>query len=272
MNKIRRCIVDGMFYPENKRELSKSINKYLKVKENFHDADRIIGIIAPHAGYYYSGQCAGYAYKAIKSKNYKTAIIIAPSHKFNHFSFSVGTYESYETPLGNYPVNEDIAEKILENPNFVFYPEVHNVEHSIEVQIPFLQIVKPDCDFVPILIGEQSLENSKILADEIYNLIKDKPKDFLIICSSDLSHYHPAEDAYALDKLLMRYIGKLNIDLMIMDYSHHKVEACGIGGILTMMLLAEKMDLKVEHLKYMTSGDVSGETSQVVGYLASVIY
>jgi len=272
MKNIRNEAVAGLFYPENATQLKKMINNHLAQVELKQKFNGVIGAVVPHAGYYYSGDCAAYGYRAISTKNFKTAIIVAPSHKFDHFNWSIGDYDYYHSPLGNMKVDRVLTAKLMSALEADFLEEVHEVEHSLEVQIPFLQYIKPDCEIVPIILGRQGAENSVRLAEEIYKLISKQPEDFVVLISSDLSHYHHVNKAMILDNLIMKNIENLDIEKISEDYFQHRLEACGIGGILMMMHLAKMMNLQVKNLKYTNSSEVSGEERQVVGYLSSLFY
>ncbi len=273
MKNNREACVAGVFYPRNKMELKKELTEAFNKVTNQKNYNDILGIISPHAGYSYSAGCAAHGYQALASKKIKTVVIIAPSHKFSGFDFSVGNYDQYVTPLGEILVNKEYVEMLLGYDKIKFYPEVHEVEHSLEVQLPLLQYLGKDCDLVPILLGAQTNENSKYLANILKDLFEDKLDEVAFIISSDLSHYHSVEKAKELDGLLMKYVKNLEIEKLEESYFQHQVEACGMGGILTMMHLAEQLGYnKVDNIKYAHSGEVSNDNSLVVGYLSTIFY
>jgi AmmeMemoRadiSam system protein B len=272
MKDIRSAAFSGLFYPDNQQELQHEIKRKLALVRDLPKANDILGAIVPHAGYYYSGLCAAHSYAALAQKNFKTAIIIAPSHKFNHFLFSVGNYQAYRTPLGEMKIDETTAAKFLADANFQFLPQVHAVEHSLEVQIPFLQFIKPEVEIVPILTGKQSLQNSRYLSKQISKIISEQPEDFVVIISSDLSHYHSSKSAFAMDKRLMDFVENLEVERLAKEAELPQLEACGMGGIFSMIYLAQELGYTVKQLKYSHSGQANGDNSQVVGYLASLFY
>ena len=206
-------------------------------------------------------------------KEIEYAVIIAPSHRFANFKYSVGNFESYLTPLGEVSVAKDIIEVLLKNEDFCFQQAAHQAEHSLEVQLPFLQIVFPNIKIIPILLGSQSPENSENLAEILANVFKDKLNKSTFIISSDLSHYYSSSIAEEKDSRLFGILKKLDTESMKHDQRENKIEACGMGGIFTLMYLAKKLNYsEVDVLKYVHSGLISGDMSQVVGYLSAVVY
>ncbi|MBN2461453.1 MAG: AmmeMemoRadiSam system protein B [Candidatus Cloacimonetes bacterium] len=270
---IRQPVVAGTFYTSNPKALRNQVETFLEnalVKKVYSD---ILGIISPHAGYICSGQCAAYGFNAIMQKDFDMAVIIAPSHRVGGFKFSLGKYEAYNTPLGNVTVDIDTVESLLEEDGFSFIPAAHNYEHSLEVQLPFLQVVKPEARIVPIIFGNQSAENSAFLADKLANYFRDRLKGTVFIVSSDLSHYHDSIRAQEMDGKLAGLVEKSNIRELVSLLQQRDIEACGYGGILTLLYMAEKLHYdKIENLEYTHSGNVTYDYSQVVGYLSTAIY
>jgi len=275
MKSICKPVVAGSFYSSNPEKLKKEIQGYLTnvsgpIPDELND---ILGIISPHAGYIYSGQCAAYSYKALQSKDFATAVIIAPSHQYGDFYYSVGDYDSFETPLGEIDVDRDLVKKMLSDSKFVFYHHAHSREHSLEVQLPFIQIINPQAKIFPILIGYQYDQSSLYLSQKLAELFKDKMEKTVFIISSDLSHYHNHNQAEQMDKKLAEAIEKLEIETVDQLVKERKSEACGFGGILTIMNLAKLFNYpKVKTLKYMHSGTTSGDFDHVVGYLSTLFY
>lgn len=273
MDLIRKSVVAGSFYDSNASALNKQIETFFKkaiIKKKYSN---IMGIISPHAGYFYSGQCAAYSYKALSQKNFDTAVIIAPSHRASGFKFSIGNYDYYETPFGKIPVNKYYTDLLLSFPDFIFYPDAHKYEHSLEVQLPFLHTINPNVSIVPIIFGEQNLENALFLSQVLLKVFSEKMESTVFIISSDLSHYYPAKTALKKDTLLLELIKKRDTDLVWNNYLNRKIEACGIGGILTIIQLANLMKYKnTDILKYMHSGEINNDYSQVVGYSSSIFY
>ncbi|MDP8203005.1 MAG: AmmeMemoRadiSam system protein B [Candidatus Tenebribacter mawsonii] len=269
----RNPVVAGSFYPGDSSILNKQIEDYLQ-KVNIEIAGNdILGVISPHAGYVYSGKCAAFSFKALQQKDFDVAVIIAPSHRFADFDFSVGDYDEYLTPLGSMKVAKDIVKELKEKYDIGTTYYASNIEHSLEVQLPFLQKIKPDSSIVPILLGRQNKENSKKLAKILVECFKGRFDRTVFIISSDLSHYYESETATAMDKELLINFENMNVDKMGEDFNLGKIEACGMGGILTLMYLAKNLGYNViKNLDYRNSGEVSGDYNQVVGYLSSCVY
>ncbi|MBN1327127.1 MAG: AmmeMemoRadiSam system protein B [Candidatus Cloacimonetes bacterium] len=270
---IRKPIVAGTFYSEKAELLRKQLEIYLlnaPIEKEYGD---ILGLISPHAGYVCSGQCAAYGYNVLKQKNFKLAVIIAPSHQVGGFRFSVGNFEAYQTPLGNIEVDQEVVKAFLNKEYFEFIPAAHKHEHSLEVQLPFLQFINPSAKILPVIFGVQNSENSQILALELADYFKDKLAETVFIISSDLSHYHDSFKAQAMDSKLSKLVESGDIDGLSGGFSLREMEACGFGGILTFLRLAKLLDYdKIENLNYDHSGNVTHDYSQVVGYLSTVIY
>lgn len=267
----RKPVVAGMFYPSDEVELDNMITNFLKkAADEMKGKDSYLGVVVPHAGYVYSGQCAAYGFNAIKNRNLENIVIIAPSHRFGEFSFSVGDYDSYETPFGEVKVNREITGKLLEDAEFAFMEAAHNYEHSVEVQLPFIKKLFPNVSIIPILIGNQSYFNAEYLADKLFDLFEGRLETTAFVVSSDLSHYHSANLAEMLDSKLINYLVKMQNEELYKQTRKGVVEACGIGGIITMMQFVKnlnKSDIKL--LNYTHSGKSSGENDSVVGYLAA---
>ncbi len=269
----RNPVVAGSFYPGDSSVLNKQIDDYLQNVNIELEGKDMLGVISPHAGYVYSGQCAAFGFNAIKKKDFDLAVIIAPSHRYADFDFSVGDYDEYLTPLGGIKVAKDIVSELKNRYNMGTTYYASNIEHSLEVQLPFLQKIKPDAKIIPILLGKQNLENSRKLAIILGECFGDKLERTVFIVSSDLSHYYESDVASTMDNKLLENFENMNIDKMEKDYEHGKIEACGMGGILTMMNLAKKLDyMGIKNLDYRNSGEVSGDYKQVVGYLSSCVY
>ena len=228
MNNIRKPAVAGMFYPGDKRTLEKEINSYINEAETEEISGNIFGIVAPHAGYVYSGPVAGYAYKLIKGKKYETVVVISPSHQEFFRGCSVFDGDAYETPLGQIKVDKETAKSIANKvENIYLSSKGHHIkgmgEHSLEVQLPFLQVALGKFEVVPIVIGDQSEENCSALGMVLAEALKDK--NALIVASSDLSHYHSYDEARKIDSRAVDCFEKGDLK-GILD-----CEACGSGPI-----------------------------------------
>jgi hypothetical protein len=272
--RIRRAAVSGKFYPSNPKALSSMINRFLK---NVRDRKvkiegKIVAIIVPHAGYKYSGRISAYSYKALKGYKFDSIIIIGPSHFIPFNGVSVYNRGYFETPLGKVPVDSELAEKIINYDSSIsFREEAHIMEHSLEVQLPFLQTIFKDIKIVPIAMGLQDRKMVNILSDALIKNLSNK--NVLIIASSDLSHYHPAKEAKKLDSEGIKSIKSLDYDGFMKKLENGKTEFCGGGAVAVALRVAEELGADgVKILKYGDSGDITGDKSAVVGYLSAVIF
>ncbi len=273
--KVRKPAVAGQFYPADPAELKSMINGFLSRAHEKPIREPIVGIIVPHAGYIFSGPVASYAYKAIRGKPYKRVVIIGPSH-YDYFSgASVYNGSAYQTPLGVVPVDREFCRRLAKKNERIYlsgkghdFTPGQRGEHSIEVQLPYLQVVLGKFKLVPIVMGEQSYETCRALGRALADLIDDNKT--LIIASSDLSHYHPYEQAIKLDEKVLNAIKEWDYYNLSRNLQARLWEACGGGPIVSLMIAAEYLGAnQVRLLKYGNSGDVpGGDKSRVVGYSA----
>lgn len=271
MNGYRRPAVAGLFYPSNPVRLHNEINTLLTPgnKEDF--TGKIFGIIAPHAGYIYSGKTAAFAYNLLKGRNIGKVIILSPSHREFFPGSCIYDGEGYLTPLGRIQIDKEIAEKMAEESDSVFIgKEGHNKEHAVEVHLPFLQTVLKDFKIVPVVMGDQE----KNIVDDLAKAVAAvSDEETLIIASSDLSHFYSRDTASKLDSLIEEDIKDFDHEKLLKDIAHKKCEACGGGAIAALMKAADLKGIRnVKVLHRSDSGDVSGDTNEVVGYLSAVIF
>ncbi len=273
MNSVRKPVVAGMFYTSNKQRLFREVRDYIDRAQYEQIDGDLLGVVSPHAGYVYSGACAGYAFRSIEEREIDTAVILAPSHRVGGFTCSVGDYRAYLTPLGEVETDRDAIDRLLEYEELSFFPVAHEMEHSLEVQLPFLQVVQPDAKIVPIVLGTQDYRNSKRLAEILAEVFRDQLDRTTFIVSSDLSHYHDSKEAEILDGILIDSLEKMDALAMWEHISRNHTEACGFGGILTLLELANALEYnRAKVLNYTHSGHTSGDHSQVVGYLSAAVF
>jgi AmmeMemoRadiSam system protein B/AmmeMemoRadiSam system protein A len=277
--KVRQPAVAGAFYPADPKILSAMIDDMLAHATPPPITDPILAVVAPHAGYQYSGPVAAYTYAALKGHKYSRVVVIAPSH-YEAFAYtSVYDGEAYATPLGTVPVDKAFAEQLVKmSPTIRFSSQGHEPtaaggEHALEVQLPWLQKVLGDFQLVPIVMGDQSYESSRALGVALAKLIKSDSKggETLIVASSDLSHYHPYSDAETIDHKTLHALEEWDYYSMSRNFQTRVWEACGGAPIVAAMIASERMGAnKAMVLKYANSGDTSGDRSRVVGYSADV--
>ncbi|MBN3037806.1 MAG: AmmeMemoRadiSam system protein B [Candidatus Omnitrophica bacterium] len=270
---VKAPVASGTYYPASPKILSERIKQFLEWAEVKKADKRILALIAPHAGYDYSGGVAAHAYKLIKAQPISTVIVIGPSHYVRFEGFSVYSTGNWQTPLGNVPIDTEIAQALIEyDPKILFYEPAFEKEHSLEVQIPFLQMVLDDFKIVPIATGNLSYENCQLLSEALLTATKDRD-DILIVASTDLSHYHPYLKANEIDGFTIDGLKKFDPQSLYYKFITEECQACGVTGVIATLLYAKAKGIAdVEILKYANSGDVTGDKSRVVGYLSAAIY
>jgi len=269
--RIRHQQVAGYFYPAEKEKLQNDITLMLQISKTEKSFDKIFGIVSPHAGYVYSGKTAAYAYNLLKDKNYKTVIVISPSHSEYFPGISIYDGDAYETPLGIVEIDQELTDKLVENSKIIFRGiQGHRKEHALEVQIPFLQSVLTNFKIVPIVMGDQN----KMFVDELAEKIsKITDNSTLIVASSDMSHFYSSIEADKLDSVVEKRISEFDFENLLKDLDRHVCEACGGGPISVMLKAASLKNIKKSFvLNRSDSGDVTGDKTEVVGYLSAVVY
>lgn len=269
--KIRKSILAGSWYPRDKLTLRKSIENYMARTGKGSTTGEIVAVIVPHAGHLYSGPVAAYAYNTLERYDFKRVIMLGPSHRIRFRGVSVNLQSAYQTPLGLVPVDLFLASKFINANELINYiPEAHANEHSLEIQLPFLQTIYEDFNIVPILMGSPEYSTCKILSDILVRYSREN-NGALILASTDLSHYHNNAKAKELDMEFIRHIENFDPEGLVRSLSSGMCEACGIGPVITTMLAAKALGAnRAEILNYATSGDVTGDTRRVVGYLSAL--
>lgn len=273
---IREPAVAGAFYPARPEELGKMIDGFLAAAHPPANPGEIRAVVVPHAGYIYSAPVAAYAYKAIAGKPFKTVVIVGNSHHEGYDGASVYNHGAFKTPLGDVKIDVDLADKLIAfAPKSIFFRESpHIQEHSLEVQIPFLQKVLGPFKLVPILLGTESREAADLLGDA---LAESAGPDTLVIASSDMSHYPPYDYAKFADGKVANAIAAGNEDnleqiihqLGTMGVPNASTFLCGEGAVKAVMRYANKVGATNGLLlKYANSGDTAGSKDGVVGYCA----
>ena len=269
---IRKSVIAGTWYPGDPATLAGDIRNYLKKVPAQAVGGPVVALVSPHAGYVYSGQIAAYGYRLIEGQRYDAVVVMGPSHRVAFHGASVYTSGGYETPLGVVPVDEELAGAILEaDPVLNSDRKPHAAEHSVEIQLPFLQVVLGSFAFVPIVMGTQDYRTCEAVAEAIFRAAKGK--NVLVVGSSDLSHFHTYEQAKRLDQTVVDLVQKRDHRGLSRELEDGTCEACGGGAMVAAMLYAEKAGARgVKVLKYANSGDVTGDRRQVVGYLSAAFY
>jgi len=261
---LRQSAVAGEFYPEDKKELEKTIDGLLAWAKTPKIDGEIFGLLLPHAGYAYSGSVAAYGFKTIIGKSFDTVIIIGDSHCERFDGVAIFPKGEWETPLGKIKIDENLAQKITAGSRrFLRRDSAHLWEHSIEVQLPFLQKTLKNFKILPIVFGSEN-KDWRLLAQAILSNIKNKK--VLIIASADLSHYLSYGKAKEIDKKTLNNILNLKVN---------GLNVCAIDSAKTIIEITKSFGGKAKLLKYANSGDRLpagrvGDKNRVVGYGAVV--
>ena len=263
---MRRPAVAGQFYPGSETEVRSLISRLAPEISVPRDKIKACGIVVPHAGYVYSGGVAADVYASIESA--PTFVLLGPSHYGVGSPVAIST-QSWETPLGIVDVDHDFV-RLLDG--IIDRDEIaHQSEHSIEVQIPFLQYFFKDFRIVPICLGMQDYDSVKEVATELITALNKYDRQVVLVASSDFTHYEHVSVAKKKDTTLIKDIEKLDVPAFYDDLYRLNATACGYGPIATtMMVCGARGASKAELVRYATSGDVTGD-SQVVGYAGMII-
>jgi len=260
--KIRTCAVAGMFYPRDPSHLEQLLEKFFSVTKSYRTPQ---GIVAPHAGYVYSGQVAAHAFGAIPSDFSGTFVVIGPSHRGY---ISCVSAIPWETPLGVIETDNEFVEALdMETDELS-----HKDEHSIEVHMPMIKYRFPRSCIAPVLMGPQDYTSAIHLAEKIEAAIRLTKRDIRIVASSDFSHYVPEAKAKSDDLYAIEPLTTLDTVEFYRRIEERRVTACGYGPITAMVTACSRLGAKSAKLiRYATSGDVTGDTREVVGYAAITV-
>ncbi len=269
---VRTPQVAGQFYPAEPAELRSVVTDLLERQPVQASRSKPRVLIVPHAGYPYSGVVAASAFRQLLGQTYDGVVVVGFTHRFQFDGISVDTVEAYETPLGRLPIHQE-AVKFLQTFDGVGHvEEAHESgEHSLEVQLPFVQVALGDVRLVSVLMGSASLEDAQRLAEALAAL--SQRGDYLFVFSTDLSHYHPYDQAQTIDERTVNAMLFETPQAVDRLFGAGQLEACGRGPILASLLLSAKLGyLEFHLLRYANSGDTAGDRSRVVGYAAIGIY
>jgi AmmeMemoRadiSam system protein B len=264
----RNPIVAGKFYPGTLASLQAEIEKLI-------DADaakeRVIGLVSPHAGYVYSGAVAGATFSRVEFKD--TFVILGPNHTGRGAAFSIMIEGTWKTPLGEVKIDSSLGKQILHRSDYLREDTAaHFYEHSIEVQLPFLQYFKKDVRIVPIILAPAGGTIYQEIGRNIARAIKEWGEDVVIVASSDMSHYEPDESARRKDAQAIEAILDLNEDELLRRVEELNITMCGYAPVISLICAAKELEAReAELVRYQTSGDTSGDYRSVVGYAGIII-
>jgi hypothetical protein len=269
---VRRSAVAGSWYPGTAARIAAEVDGYLARVEIPPLDGRLVALISPHAGLRYSGPVAAFGYSLLRGRAGLTIVIVGPSHRAAFEGVAVQARGAFETPLGLVPIDEELAGALVAADSWIEDdPRPHRDEHSLEMQLPFVQHLVEDLRIVPCLMGSQSRDEVAALAKALCAAVPGARRPVLLVASSDLSHYHPAPVANQLDALVVDDVQRFDAERLMdrLDVSHE--HACGGGPMVAVMRAAR--DLGAERaavLRYADSGDAGEhDKSRVVGYLSA---
>ena len=283
---IRMPVVAGKFYEGTEKGLKTQIEECFthkigagKLPEvNSKGKRNILGLISPHAGYMYSGPVASHGFYQLAQDGIpENVIIVGPNHQGSGKTIAISTVDYWQTPLGNVIVNKNLGSKIKEGCNFISFDEkAHAYEHSLEVQVPFLQyLYKDKFEIVSICMMDQSLEAATGVGKAIAKAITDEDdesKRTIIIASTDFTHYESHEDAKRKDSLVLDCILKFDAKGLFKTVEEYGISMCGPGPVAVLLTAARELGAKeISLLKHASSGDVSGDYAAVVGYASAIV-
>lgn len=259
----RKMSVSGAFYPGRAVEIERYFEHFSTVYDEHntlpHDKSRVV--IVPHAGYIYSGYSANIAYRVLQHSGVKKFVIIGPSHKIGFDGVSLCNFNSYETPFGDIKSSDFLQQALREKFSLTCTEEAH-MEHSTEVQFPFVKHYIEDAEIVELVYSFAVAEELSKIIDYVLSY-----KDCGVVISTDLSHFYTLSNATRLDNICLEAIEKIDVKRL-----YEGCEACGKLGVEAVLLSAKKLGLKSKLLDYRTSADASGDTDRVVGYVSACFY
>jgi len=264
----RQPVVAGQFYPASASQLRVMIEKMV---DEAVEKEDVIGLVSPHAGYVYSGLVAGAVISRVKFKD--TFIILGPNHTGKGKPLSIMAQGKWQTPLGDVEIDAELAQHLLSITHHLQEDaDAHQFEHSIEVQLPFLQYFKPDIKIVPITLSFAGIDVYKEIGKEIARAISDTGREVVLMASSDMTHYEPHDTAAKKDRQAIDAILRLDEDELFRRVEEHNISMCGVAPVASLIAAARELGAtSAELVKYQTSGDTSGDYSAVVGYAGIII-
>jgi AmmeMemoRadiSam system protein B len=267
---LRRAAVSGTWYPGTAGALALEVDRYLANATGASDGE-LVALVAPHAGLTYSGPVAAHAYHLLRRRRYDVAVLVGPSHFVGFDGVAVVASGGFDTPFGVASIDESFARALMAaDPIVADRPAVHVKEHSLEMQLPFLKRVASDLPIVPLLVGHQTASTAHALAAAIAAASRGRRP--LLIASTDLSHYHDARTAASLDGVVIDAVAAFDADALQTALDRNRDHACGGGPTVAVMRAAKLLGATgARILRYADSGDVSGDKSSVVGYLAAAL-
>jgi AmmeMemoRadiSam system protein B len=268
-HEVRKSPIAGSWYPGTPEALGRDVDRYLAQVPAQDVPGELVALIAPHAGYMYSGPVAAYAYKLLEGRKFDVVAVVSPSHRAYYRDNAVTDKRYYWTPLGTVPVSEELVTALAERAPVSRVPQ--DQEHSLEIQLPFLQrTLGEGWALLPIMMGDHSLTACRILGAGLASVLKDRSA--LLVASTDLSHFHNEAAAHRLDQVVLNRVNAFDPEGLAEDLASNICEACGGGPVIAAMLAARALGAtQSKVLRHATSADVTGDRTSVVGYMAAAI-
>ncbi len=265
---VRRPQVAGQFYPATSAALKRQLRQLMEPQAKKEAA---LGLLVPHAGYIFSGKVAAACFSRVKLT--ETVIILGPNHTGGGAPFSTMTQGSWQMPMGDVEIDQPLAKEILQKSQYLEEDfKAHLYEHSIEVQLPFLQYNLEKVKIVPIVLSAADVRVYEEIGKAIAEALKALGKNCLIVASSDMTHYRPQQEAKQNDNLAIEAILKLDQEELFRRVERFNITMCGLGPAVVMICAAKELGAKGGRLiKYQTSGEAGGDYSSVVGYAGIMV-
>jgi AmmeMemoRadiSam system protein B len=265
---IRKSPIAGTWYPGTARELVRAVDGYLEPAADI--GGDLVALVVPHAGLMYSGPVAAYAYRLMRGRTFDRVVLVGPSHFVAFDGVAAYPGGAFQTPLGMAPIDEPSVDALATAAPFVKKNDaVHAREHSLEMQLPFVQRLAPEAAIVPLLVGRQTASVAERLAGVLAEVFRARART-LLVASSDLSHYRDAVTAHRLDGVVLDCLTRFDADGLQQALDRNPEHACGGGPMVAVMKAARLLGARdARVLRYADSGDVSGDKSAVVGYVAA---
>jgi MEMO1 family protein len=264
--------IAGTWYTTDPKRLETEIHTFIDnaVLSDNEFQGEVFGVVAPHAGYIYSGKTAGYAYRVMEGLQRDIVVVLSPFHQYHGADLLTTVHDSYVTPLGAVPVETEILAQL--NESIPLQQVEHDPEHALEIQLPFIQCaLSNEFSLLPLMVRTRERKKLKRIAEDLMDLLQGR--SFLIVASTDLSHYSPLETAHQMDAEMLRRIKAMDAEGVLAAEGEGAASACGASSV-ALLLYAARMqkDPQAFILNYSTSADATGDTSSVVGYGAAAIF
>ena len=272
---LRPSPIAGQWYESDRKVLARTVDGYLDAAQLPKMSGQVIGVVAPHAGFEFSGPVAGYAFAALRGQSPDLVAVLSPFHHFHHAPLLLAAYEAYETPLGSIPIDSSALAAFEAALSAVAGPVVTRItddpEHSLEIELPFLQrALVSKWKLLPLMVRTQDAPTCKELGIALAKTLRGTKA--VLVASTDLSHYHDQQTALRLDRALLAQLEAFDPEPLFDLERSGRGSACGLGALSAVMWAARELGAdKVEILRHATSGDTGGNYSKVVGYGAAAI-